>query len=74
MKKLAKWFLIPGLAMILLICIPVLVHAQTDPNCDPLDPGCPIDGGVSILLAVGIGYGIKKVKEFRKIKGPQEGH
>ncbi|MFI5159253.1 MAG: PID-CTERM protein-sorting domain-containing protein [Sphingobacteriales bacterium] len=68
MKKFAKYFLVLGLIMIILICIPVLVHAQTDPNCDPLDPGCPIDGGVGILLAAGIGYGIKKAKDLRKIK------
>lgn len=68
MKKFAKYFLALGLIMIILICIPVLVHAQTDPNCDPLDPGCPIDGGVGILLAAGIGYGIKKAKNLRKIK------
>lgn len=68
MKKFAKYFLALGLIMIILICIPVLVHAQTDPNCDPLDPGCPIDGGVGILLAAGIGYGIKKAKNLRKIE------
>jgi len=70
MKKLAKWFLVSGLVMIVLLCLPAIVHAQTDPNCDPLDPFCPIDGGVSILLAAGIGYGIKKVKGLQKSAGP----
>ena len=27
------------------------------------DPDAPIDGGVSLLIAAGIGYGIKKNKE-----------
>lgn len=31
-----------------------------DPGCDPLDPSCPIDGGLSILLAVGVGLGAKR--------------
>ncbi len=31
---------------------------------DPMDE-CPIDGGVGALLIVGVGYGIKKVRESR---------
>ena len=38
----------------------------------PSDPGgtpsAPIDGGISILIAAGVGYGVKKVKERRKKK------
>ena len=68
MKKFATYFFVLGLLMIMLVCVPVLVHAQTDPNCDPIDPGCPIDGGIGLLLAAGIGYGIKKAKDLRKIK------
>lgn len=37
-----------------------------NPGCDPDDPGCPIDGGLTALLAVGAIYGIKKVKDSRK--------
>jgi hypothetical protein len=43
---------------------PTLSHAQTDPPPDPIDT--PIDGGLSILLAAGIGYGVKKAYEKRK--------
>ena len=36
------------------------------------DPGgdvdTPIDGGLSILIAAGVGYGIKKVRDERKKK------
>lgn len=39
-----------------------------DPGCDPLDPACPIDGGLGILLAAGIGLGAKKAYEARKKK------
>ena len=28
----------------------------------------PIDGGLSVLLAAGVGYGIKKVRDGRKEK------
>ena len=33
--------------------------------CDyngPDDPKCPIDGGLSVLLALGVGYGVKKYR------------
>lgn len=37
---------------------------------DPLDEdaGAPLDGGVSILVAAGVGYGVKKVRDARKKK------
>ncbi len=37
-------------------------------NPDAPPPGAPIDGGVSLLVAGAIGYGVKKVKEARKKK------
>jgi len=37
------------------------------------DPDLPIDGGVGILLAAGIGYGIKKIREERNRKNQQAG-
>lgn len=40
--------------------------ANPDPSCDPSDPNCPIDGGVTALLAIGAAYGIKKVRDSRK--------
>ncbi len=35
---------------------------------DPLedDPGVPLDGGLSILIAAGVGYGAKKIHDARK--------
>jgi len=29
----------------------------------PPPPGLPIDGGLGLLLVLGVGYGIKKIKE-----------
>jgi len=37
-----------------------------DPCTDPLDY-CPIDSGLSALLVIGVGYGIKKVIDSRKM-------
>jgi len=52
--------------LILLCCIilPLLTLAQGPP-----DPGdVPIDGGLSLLLAAGVGYGVKKYRDGRKKK------
>lgn len=56
-----------------------VVFAQPNPCLDPDDPNynccpsnpaypesCPIDGGVVALLAAGVGYGVKKVRDSRK--------
>lgn len=32
------------------------------------DPDAPIDGGVSLLVAAGVGYGVKKYRDSRKEK------
>lgn len=29
-----------------------------DPGCDPDDPYCPIDSGLTVLLIFGAGYGV----------------
>lgn len=52
--------------MVLIFCLvaPLAVWAQPDPPGD--DPGVPIDGGLSILLAAGVGYGAKKINDNRK--------
>lgn len=46
--------------------LPFLVHAQ-DPG-GGADAAVPIDGGLSILLAAGVGYGVKKIRDERKKK------
>ena len=43
---------------------PILCKSQADPGCDPMEPGCPVDGGVLFLVAAGIGLGAKKI--FKK--------
>ena len=53
--------------VLLMVGAPFLGFAQpVDPGCDPLDPACPIDGGLSLLIAAGIGVGAKKAYDSRK--------
>jgi hypothetical protein len=51
--------------LILALCmvLPAVVHAQPGFGDDVDD--VPIDGGLSLLVAAGIGYGAKKLKPKR---------
>ncbi len=73
MKKLIKYINQPQtkrilFLMLLLSATAILAHAQSDPGSgygggDP--ENAPIDGGLSLLVAAGVGYGVRKVKEKR---------
>lgn len=66
MKKYFKYVLVLGIGIFSLIN-PLKVSAQpADPSCDPLDPACPIDGGLSLLIAAGIGIGAKKAYDKKR--------
>jgi predicted metal-dependent HD superfamily phosphohydrolase len=69
MKKYFKQILLLSVIMLVLCFIPSLLYAQPDPGADP-DAVVPIDGGLSILAAAGVAYGVKKIREYRK--KPQE--
>lgn len=55
------------------LCLPGLLHAQPgdpgggapDPGCGP-DYDCPIDSGLITLIAIGIVYGVKKIRDQKK--------
>ncbi len=51
--------------VILLIVLfsPILLNAQPSDPGD--DPDVPIDGGLSVLLAAGVGYGIRELRKKR---------
>lgn len=51
--------------MVMLVVIPMVVMAQ--PPEPEGDPDVPIDGGVTLLVAAGVGYGVKKLRD-RKAK------
>ena len=74
MKQYLKWTLSATVMMIIFCFLPSLVNAQIDPGCDPqVDPQCvPNDGGLSLLIAAGVGYGIKKVRDSRKQQQAEE--
>ena len=59
------------MGVLVIILMPSIVMAQMGGGCDPSAPGCPIDGGLSALLAVGVGYGIRKVRQARKAVDPE---
>jgi hypothetical protein len=53
----------------LLLAINTLVlHAQSAPVgfSDPQSADAPLDGGLSILLAGAVGYGLKRVRDQKK--------
>ena len=63
MKKVQITFM---LLLVALLASPVVSSAWW---WDPPPPDCndvPLDGGLSLLVAAGAGYGIKKVAEKRK--------
>lgn len=68
MKRLSKWWLAFCFLLTFSVCMPIITYADggPDPDCDPGNPACPIDGGVTALLAIGAAYGIKKVRDSRK--------
>jgi hypothetical protein len=73
MERIPKWLLLFGFAIIFSLGIPTKVCAQgEDPGCDPVDntypdgTPCPIDGGLTALLMIGAGLGIKKIHDDRK--------
>ena len=70
MKFINNSFVIKSILMLAGAVLPFLSMAQvTDPGC----PDCPIDGGLSLLIAAGVGYGVKKYRENKKAKAEESG-
>ncbi len=67
MKKSYKPLSYVIFLLFIFILLPELSHAQPDPDCPP-DIICPIDGGLTALIAIGIGYGIKKIGYHKRTK------
>ena len=64
MKAILNQIVPISIVILFLMCFPTILHAQGDPG----NPDAPIDGGLSILIAAGVGYGVKKVRDNRKKK------
>jgi hypothetical protein len=52
---------IQTIAFLACILLPCLLHAQPGFGDDVDD--VPIDGGLSLLVAAGVGYGVRKMKK-----------
>jgi preprotein translocase subunit SecG len=65
-----KTTIIQILTLVVIMLVPVLLLAQ--PASNPYGTGggdvdsAPIDGGLSLLVAAGVGYGAKKMKERKQ--------
>jgi hypothetical protein len=60
------WLIKIAVTLLIMIFLPSVLHAQ-DPGGGPDD--VPVDGGLGILIAAGVGYGVKKYRnEWRKLK------
>ncbi|MBM3436461.1 MAG: hypothetical protein FJY07_09635 [Bacteroidetes bacterium] len=67
---------ITSIAVILVIlALPIILSAQPQPNdatigggagSSPVGGGAPIGGGFLVLLSLAIGYGVRKIYDFRK--------
>lgn len=63
-KLINKNKLIITIAIFLVLFIPILASAQPVFDDDVND--VPIDGGLSLLVAAGVGYGAKKLKRKKQ--------
>lgn len=53
--------------MVVIVLLPGVLLAQPGGFDDNVtDNPIPLDGGVSLLIAAGLGYGVKKVRDHRK--------
>lgn len=66
MTRMQKSMLLTGIMIVMLMIAPFTGFCQGDPGCDPLDPLCPIDGGLSLLIAAGVGLAAKKAHKSQK--------
>lgn len=54
------------LIVFILSIAPILIYAQGGFDDNVNDNPVPFDGGVSLLVAAGVGYGLKKAHERKK--------
>lgn len=67
MKRICRLLVVTTLLMLAFNLYPQFCSAQVgDPEPPDGDPDAPIDGGVSLLVAAGVGYGLKKANDQRK--------
>ena len=74
-KNLRIILVIAGVLLIVFL-LPYTGHAQPMPGdpppppcTNPDDPACPIDGGLSMLIVAGVGYGVRRFRGRKKLVG-----
>ena len=63
MKTFKSIHLFTAIMTIAFFMVPVFATAQVDPGGGP---DVPIDGGLSLLVAAGAAYGVKKYRDGKK--------
>ena len=71
MKKIINNINVSQIIKIIYLLIVILYLSKYAVYAQPAAPGndpdsAPIDGGLSLLIAGGVGYGVKKLREKRK--------
>jgi hypothetical protein len=54
------------LLLLMLLLLNAGISRADDPGLPGGDPDVPIDGGILVLLAAGIYYGVKKIQNRKK--------
>ena len=73
MNTQQKRLIISIITIFIIMLLPTLAVAQLD-GLPSENVDAPIDGGLSLLVAAGIGYGAKKLKTKRKANTNPEIH
>ena len=63
MKKHFGKIILGAVFLVIALSLPTFLFAGGAPGGDP---DAPIDGGLSLLLAAGVGYGVKKYRDIKK--------
>ena len=73
-QQILKSNLLPIILLIILVMVLPMMGISQDPP-GPGDTGggnpdgsVPIDGGLSLVIAAGVGYGAKKIRDYNKKK------
>jgi hypothetical protein len=66
MKKYFRPLILFGMLVLSLSILPQFAKAIGNPDDPGGDPDAPIDGGIGVLLAAGVVYGLRKIRNERK--------
>lgn len=56
----------------IITCMVLLANTAIAGPPVPPDPGVPVDGGLSILIAAGVGYGVNKLRKHANNKSAKD--